>query len=313
MDVLVSGSLAYDRIMDFPGLFSDHIMADQLHNINVSFTVSSLAEKYGGTAGNIGYSLALLGENPRILATVGHDYHQYFQWLEDCGLATEDIRIIPEELTASAYITTDTDGNQITGFNPGAMKHPSLCDLSKLDPSQCVAIVAPGNIQDMAEYIGVYQDKGIFAIFDPGQSLPAWGGADLAAAIGRSKMLVSNDYELGLINNMTGLSVHQLLQNVETVITTKGDQGTEVTSQGGAVTVPAIPTGKVVDPTGAGDAFRGGLIKGLIQGQPVKRSVEMGTVCAHYVIQTKGTQEYRFTLAEFEATLAQHFGPDPAL
>ena len=134
------------------------------------------------------------------------------------------------------------------------MKQQSLCDLSELDASKCVAIVAPGNTQDMAEYIAAYQDKGIFAIFDPGQSLPIWDGAGLASAIGRSQMLVSNDYELGLISNLTGLSLPQLLEKVETVITTKGDQGTDVVSKGGMVAVPAINTENVVDPTGAGDA-----------------------------------------------------------
>ena len=144
METLVSGSIAYDRIMDFPGRFEDHIVPEKIHTINLSFTVNGLAEKFGGTAGNIAYALALLGERPRILATVGHDYHSYFQWLEQCGIATGDIRIVPEELTASAYITTDLAGNQITGFNPGAMKHPSLADFSGLDPADCIALIGPG-------------------------------------------------------------------------------------------------------------------------------------------------------------------------
>ena len=143
MDILVSGSMAYDRVMDFPGRFSDHIMPDKLDKINVSFTVNGLKENLGGTAGNIAYVLSLLGESPRILAAMGHDYHQYFQWLEKNGIGTGDIRIIPEELTASAYITTDEGDNQITGFNPGAMKHPSLCDLTNANPAECLAIVAP--------------------------------------------------------------------------------------------------------------------------------------------------------------------------
>jgi adenosine kinase len=308
MDVLISGSLAYDRIMDFPGRFSDHIMADKLDSINVSFTVNSLTEKFGGTAGNIAYSLSLLEEKPRILAAIGHDYHQYFQWLERCGVSTKDIRVIPEEFTASAYITTDSAGNQITGFNPGAMKHPSCFDFGRLGPSQSIGIVAPGNLQDMADYSRVYQERGIFAIFDPGQSLPAWSGDDLARGIGRCKMLVSNDYELAMITDKTGLSAGQLLGMVDTIVTTKGGQGTEVVTRDGATAVPAIPTEKVLDPTGAGDAFRGGLIKGIIHGDPVQRCVEMGTVCAHYVIQSYGTQEYSLTLEEFQATLERHFG-----
>ena len=176
MDILVSGSLAYDRIMDFPGRFSDHIMPDKLHMINVSFTVNNLSENYGGTAGNIAYSLSLLGEKPRILAAIGHDYHRYFEWLERCGLSKEDIRVVDEEATSSAFITTDLADNQITGFNPGAMKYPSLFDLDKVDSTGSIAIAAPGNLQDMADYTAGCRDRGIFCIFDPGQSLPAWEG-----------------------------------------------------------------------------------------------------------------------------------------
>lgn len=309
MDVLVSGSLAYDRIMDFPGRFSDHIMPDKIHMINVSFTVNGMSENFGGTAGNIAYSLVLLGERPRILATIGFDYHRYFQWFEQHGLSTADIRVIPEEATASAYITTDVADNQITGFNPGAMKHPSGFDFTKVNPQECIAIVAPGNVQDMADFSKTYQELGIFSIFDPGQSLPAWQGEDLARCIGQSNMVVSNDYELALIKDRTGLSTQQLLERVDTIVTTKGEHGCEVLHRDGRVqTIPAVPTANVVDPTGAGDAFRGGLIKGLIQGKPVERAVMMGTLCSHYAIQSYGTQKYSFTQDEFAAKLEQHFG-----
>jgi adenosine kinase len=307
MDILVSGSLAYDRIMDFPGRFSDHIMPDKIHMINLSFTVNGLTEKFGGTAGNIAYALALLGERPRILASIGYDYQRYFQWLDQHGISTEDIRIVPEELTASAYITTDQVDNQITAFNPGSMKFPSCFDFSEIDHLKCFAIVAPGNLNDMAEYTQIYQKLGIYSIFDPGQSLPAWNGTDLAQCISQSDLLVSNDYELELIKRKTGLSSAQLLELVKVLITTKSEFGCEVATSDGQVDIPAIPTENVVDPTGAGDAFRGGLIKGLIQGYPVERAAMMGTVCAHYVIQQQGTQEYRFTLEDYIATLDKYF------
>ena len=308
MEILVSGSMAYDRIMDFPGHFADHIVPEKIHTINLSFTVNGLVEKFGGTAGNIAYALALLGERPRILATMGHDYHSYFQWLEQCGIATGDIRIVPEELTASAYITTDLAGNQITGFNPGAMKHPSLADFSDLDPADCIALVGPGNLQDMADYARSYQQMGVFPIFDPGQSLPVWQGEDLASAIQNCRMLVSNDYELALIKEKTGLSTSQLLEIVGTIVTTKAEQGTEVVSSDGVLQIPAIPTPEAVDPTGAGDAFRGGLIKGLILKCSLERAAQMGTVCGHYAIQKSGTQEYSFTMEQFTAKLEEHFG-----
>ena len=308
MEILVSGSMAYDRIMDFPGRFADHIMPDKIHMINVSFTVNGLSERFGGTAGNIAYALSLLTEKPRILATIGRDYHLYFEWLEKQSISTEEIRIIPEELTASAYITTDEGDNQITGFNPGAMKHSSNSDLSKTYAKEQMAIVAPGNLQDMAEYTRVYQERGIFCIFDPGQSLPAWEAKALAETIGRSNMLVSNDYELGMITNATGLSVDQLLEMTGAIITTKAELGCEVITSAGSITVPVVPTDNAVDPTGAGDAFRGGLIKGLVLGESVERATQMATVCAHYAVQSKGTQEYSFTLDEFNAILEKHFG-----
>jgi adenosine kinase len=309
MEVLVSGSLAYDRIMDFPGRFSDHIMPDKIHMINVSFTVNGMSENFGGTAGNIAYSLALLDEKPRILATIGYDYHRYFQWFEEHGISTADIRMISEEATASAYITTDLADNQITGFNPGAMKHSSEFDFSEINPRECIAIVAPGNLQDMAEYSRAYHELGVYAIFDPGQSLPAWQGEDLARSIAHCKMVVSNDYELALIQERTGLSTAQLLERVETIITTRGEHGCHILHRDGReADIPVVPTSNVVDPTGAGDAFRGGLIKGLIQGLPVERAAMMGTLCSHYVIQSYGTQKYSFTPQEFSAKLEQHFG-----
>ena len=308
MEILVSGSLAYDRIMDFPGRFSDHIMPDKIHMINVSFTVNGLAEKFGGTAGNIAYALSLLGEQPRILATLGRDYQRYLEWLEQRRISADDVRIIPEELTASAYITTDEADNQITGFNPGAMKHPSLYDFGKSDPTQCIAIVAPGNLKDMADYAQACRERGIFWIFDPGQSLPAWDSGDLARAIDQANVLISNDYELQLIGNATGLSVQQLLEMVGTIVTTKAGEGCEVVTQGGAVKIPAVPGAKVVDPTGAGDAFRGGLIKGLVEGCPVERAAQMGAVCGYYAVQSYGTQEYSMTADEFSQTLQGYYG-----
>ena len=309
MEVLVSGSLAYDRIMDFSGRFSDHIMPDKIHMINVSFTVNGLSENFGGTAGNIAYSLSLLGEEPRILASIGYDYHRYFEWFAEHGLSTRDIRMVDEEATASAYITTDLADNQITGFNPGAMKHPSGFDFGQIDPQDCIAIVAPGNLDDMTNYTRTHRELGIFTIFDPGQSLPAWAGEDLGRCISQSDILISNDYEFGLIKDRTGWTDAEALENAGTIITTRGEHGCLALRQDAPpVTVPAIPTANVVDPTGAGDAFRGGLVKGLIQGLPLERCVMMGTVCSHFVIQIQGTQKYHYTPEQYRATLDRHFG-----
>ena len=308
MDILVSGSMAYDRIMDFDGKFSDHILPDQLDNINVSFTVNSLTENFGGTAGNIAYSLSLLGEKPRILATIGQDYHRYFEWLDQIGVPTADIRVVEGELTAGAYITSDTQNNQITGFNPGAMKQQSGFDFDSIDPENCLAIVAPGNLGDMADYTAEYEKRGIFSIFDPGQSLPAWESSALAKCISKSKMLVCNDYEMEMICNSTGMSREQVAGTVETIIVTKGGEGCDILTASGTVEVPVVLADDAVDPTGAGDAFRGGLIKGIIEGESMERAVQMGNVAGHYAVRKWGTQQYSFTMDEFNALLENHFG-----
>ena len=307
MEILVSGSMAYDRIMKFGGRFSDHILPDQLDNINISLAVDSLTEHIGGTAGNIAYSLSLLGEKPRILASMGRDYHRYFAWLMERGIGTGDIRIVDEELTAGAYITTDLDSNQFTGFNSGAMKHQAGFTYDGVDPSDTMAIVGPGNLDDMMEFTARNNELGIFTIFDPGQSLPIWDTASLARCIEQSNMLICNEYELGLISNSTGLANDDLAVMVEHLVVTRGEDGADVYSGGTKETVPVVPAA-AVDPTGAGDAFRGGLIRGLAQGVGIKRAVQMGTVCGYYVVQVEGTQTYSYTLAEYEAKLQECFG-----
>ena len=308
MEILVSGSMAYDRIMKFGGRFRDHILADQLDNINISFGVDSLTEHIGGTAGNIAYSLSLLGERPRIVAAIGRDYHRYFAWLMTCGIATDDIRVVDEELTAGAYITTDADSNQFTGFNPGAMKQQAGFDHAGIDPSNTIAIVGPGNLADMMEFTARNHKLGVYTIFDPGQSLPIWEPEALARCIGQSNLLICNEYELGMISTSTGLSKQDLAVMVEHLVVTLGADGAEVVSGGVTERVPVIPA-SAVDPTGAGDAFRGGLIKGLAEGLGIRRAVEMGTVCGWYVVQVEGTQTYNYTLDEYEAKLRECFGP----
>ncbi len=308
MEILVSGSMAYDRIMRFGGRFRDHILADQLDNINISFGVDSLTEHIGGTAGNIAYSLHLLGERPRILASMGRDYHRYFAWLMTCGIGTDDIRIIEDELTAGAYITTDRDSNQFTGFNPGAMKHQSGFNYEGVNASETLAIVGPGNLADMMEFTARNQELGIYTIFDPGQSLPIWEPEALSRCIGQSNILICNEYELGMISNGTGLSAEDLGWMVDHLVVTLGADGAEFRSNGVAERVPVVPAEAAIDPTGAGDAFRGGLIKGLALGAGVKRAVQMGAVCGHYAVQAEGTQTYRYTMEEYEAKLQEAFG-----
>ena len=306
MNILVSGSLAYDRIMDFQGRFSDHILPEKIHVLNVSFTVNGLTEKFGGTAGNIAYGLSLLGEKPLILSAIGRDYHSYFDWLTKNHISCDGIKIIEGELTAGAYITTDQADNQITGFNPGAMKFASSFDCSKLSPKESIAIVAPGNLEDMMNYSALYKSRGIDYIFDPGQSLPMWNSPDLIECIDGSRIMISNDYELELIISKTGLDKKQLLQLTDTIITTLGEFGSRVSTPNYEIDIPAIKPKEVVDPTGAGDAYRAGLIKGLVQNLNIKHSAEMGSVCASFAIERYGTQEYYFNLMDFEKRLVTY-------
>ena len=308
MEILVSGSLAIDRIMTFPGRFGDHIVPERVHQINLSFTVDGFNAYFGGTAGNIAYSLAMLGQTPTVVAAIGHDYRDYFTRMELHGIPTGDIRIVEEEATASAFIVTDLADNQITGFNPGAMKHPAGFDFGRVDPANTINIVSPGNLDDMTNFTADGKRAGVYTIFDPGQSLPIWDADGLTACIRNSDMLIANDYEMALIVERTGIDESGLLELTDTLVTTLGEQGTRLRTGDGEIVVPCVPTDNVVDPTGAGDAFRGGLILGLIRKDGLERAVQIGSACAHFVIQSQGTQEYRYTMDELEAALQRAYG-----
>jgi adenosine kinase len=310
MNVIVSGSLAYDRIMVFPGYFSDHILPEKLHVLNVCFQVNSMKEKFGGTAGNIAYALTLLGEKPVVSATIGHDYHRYFEWLAKNGITTEKIKIIDDEFTAGAYITTDKADNQITGFHPGAMKYSSVLDFDTLPPETLV-IVSPGNLEDMVNYPRLCKARKIDYIFDPGQSLPMLDPKDLAEAIDGCRILISNDYEMDLIMSKTGLNKEALLRRAGAIIVTLGELGSRISLPGHEIIIPAVTPKKVEDPTGAGDSFRGGLISGLIRGKDIEECARMGSVCASFAVECYGTQEYTFTPGEFNERFNRSFGRSP--
>jgi adenosine kinase len=303
MNIIVSGSLAYDRIMNFPGHFADHILPEKIHVLNVAFQVDGIKEKFGGTAGNIAYALMLMGHNPIISASIGHDYQKYFAWLTQNGICTDHIRIVEDEFTAGAYITTDKADNQITGWNPGAMKWSSELDFDRLDPVQTLMIISPGNLEDMAGYPRACRDRGIDYIFDPGQSLPMWEPARLIEAIDGCRILIVNDYELELVMGKTGVGKRELLGKAGTVITTLGDRGSQVLTRDAEFSISAVRASRVYDPTGAGDAYRGGMISGLIQKKPIEECARMGSVCASFAVECYGTQEYSFTPAEFNERL----------
>ncbi len=309
MQIYISGSLAFDRIMTFPDKFSNHILPDKLHILNVCFLVDGMDERFGGTGGNIAYSLALLGEKPVLLSQVGKDFGSYEAWLQQHDISIEGIRTIEQEFTAGAYITTDQSDNQITGFNPGAMKYPCQYDLAQIDKNEALCIISPGNLSDMMDHSEYYRENGIPFIFDPGQQIPAFSGEQLAAAFDGAEILITNDYELGMIMKATGLDKDAIVQRVAYLITTLGEKGSVVNCKGEETRVAAVPVTDVVDPTGAGDAYRSGLIKGLSMGKSVAEAAQLGSVCAAYAVEHKGTQEHSFSCEEFTKRYEASFGP----
>ena len=313
MQIYVSGSLAYDRIMDFPGKFADHILPEKIHILNVCFMVNGLEEKFGGTAGNIAYNLALLEERPVILATFGKDFDNYGNWLSRLDLPLTGLRNIPDEFTAGAYITTDEADNQITGFNPGAMKFPSLYDFNGIDPNISIAIISPGNLQDMGDYSRTFRQHKVPFIFDPGQSIPAFTGDQISAMMTGAKMLISNDYELEMILKSTGLSKTEILEKTPTIITTLGEEGSIITTSEGETKVSSAKASGLQDPTGAGDAYRAGVIKGLVMKKDIVQAARMGAVCASFSVERHGTQEHHFTMEEFRDRFQKNFGSQTEL
>lgn len=312
MSIYVSGSLAFDRITTFPGKFEDHILMDKLHKINVSFMVTSMEERRGGCAGNIAYTLALLGEAPVILSGAGKDFDAYAAVLTSLGLPLDGIRREADAFTALCYITTDLVSNQITAFYPGAMSLSTGYTFPNLDAEKDIAIVSPGNMDDMRRLPAWYKEHGVPYIFDPGQQLPMFTGDELLAAIEGSLACITNDYELDMICKATGRSENELLGRTLWLVTTLGIEGQRVRGADGTdVRVPIVPVHEVLDPTGAGDAHRGGLIKGLVHGLPMTEAAKLGAVTASYAIEKMGTQEHSYTRQEFAQRYESVFGPLP--
>ncbi len=299
MNTIISGSLALDRIMDFPGKFSDHILPEKIHMLNVCFMVNGLEEKFGGTAGNIGYNLTLLEEKSNIIATAGKDFDEYSQWLQKHGISTKGIRVLSDVPTASAYITTDQDDNQIIGFNPGAMGYPCKMDIDEWSNDGSLGIVSPGNLEDMQNYPETFRQKGIPYICDPGQAIPALDGEQLRKMIKGSFILFCNDYELEQVCQKTGLNTDQIMELTENIVVTFGEHGAKIMNRSGEASVPAVKVEEAFDPTGAGDAFRAGMIKGLMQEKPLQQAAKMGSVCASFCVEKHGTQAHTFSWDEF--------------
>ncbi|MDP3964097.1 MAG: carbohydrate kinase family protein [bacterium] len=309
MKILVSGSLAFDRIMNFPGAFKDHILPDKIHVLSVSFAVDSLRENFGGTAGNIAYNLNLLKENAIILASAGKDFPSYNLWLEDHGVDTRLIAVHDDNFTASAHIITDQDNNQITAFHPGAMKHATRVDIEAIrrKEKELFGIIVAGNTEDMRFYAGEYQRLNIPYIYDPAQQIPVIDSEQLKFAIQGATVLIGNDYEIELILQKTGLQKNDILKNTKYLVTTKGEKGSLIESADSAVEIPVAKPGEMKDPTGAGDAYRAGFIKGLLGNYPVEQIGRLAALTAVYPIEYYGTQEHEYTTAEFCQRYKENF------
>lgn len=299
--------MAYDRIMNFPAAFSDSILPDKIHILNVCFLIDRLEEKLGGCAGNIAYSLHLLGEKSTIVSSVGQDFGKYESVLQGWGLTTEGISRHEGEFTAGAYIITDANNNQITAFNPGAMRHPASYAFNGLAKDD-ILVVSPTNLSDMVNHPRICREKGVRYIFDPGQQIPALTGAQMLEALGGAFMLICNDYEFELISKATGKTLPQILETTEHVIITLGDEGSRVFTRDSTTHIPSVPARRVADPTGAGDSYRSGLLKGLSAGLSVVESARIGAAVASFCVEEYGTQAHAFTLEECRARHEKTFG-----
>jgi len=307
MSALICGSLAYDTIMVFPERFKDHILPDKVHMLNVSFLVPEMRRQFGGVAGNIAYGLKLLGGDPYPMATVGDDFGPYQRRLESLGISTRYIRHLEGEFTPQAFITTDFDDNQITAFHPGAMMESQLNRVESAEGIK-LGIVAPDGREAMLQHSRDFERLGIPHIFDPGQAMTLFDGKDLRAFISQANWLVANDYEFQLIRERTGMSREQVAEQLEALIVTRGGDGSTLITRAGEEYIEAVKPTAVLDPTGCGDAYRAGLIYGLLNDLDLVTACRIGSVMGALKIAVQGPQNYTPTLDEIVERFKKAFG-----
>jgi adenosine kinase len=314
MRIFVTGSIAFDYIMVFPGKFRDHILPEKMHILSVSFLVESLKRMRGGTAPNIAYNLALQGLRPTVVGTVGEDFAEYRTWLESRGVDTSGIKEIHNLFTASCFINTDLQDNQITAFYPGAMSHASTLSLKNLGAtSDDLVIVAPNDPQAMAKHVDECVDLGIPYLYDPSMQAPRMTADELNAGFRGAKMLTGNDYEFGMMAEKLGITEDALRRRVPITVMTRGEAGALITVEGTEYDIPPAKPKEVKDPTGAGDAFRSGLVAGYSLGLPWEVTGRIAALTAVYAIEHAGTQEHSYSIDEFKARYRENFGDCPEL
>jgi adenosine kinase len=307
MSALICGSIAFDTVMVFHGRFREQILADRIHMLNVSFLVPSMRRNYGGCAGNIAYNLGLLGGRGAPMATVGHDFAPYRRWLQQCGVNLDHVRELPEEFTAQAFITTDLDDNQITAFHPGAMALSHLNEVPT-DAGVTLGIVAPDGRDGMIEHARQFAEAGIPWLFDPGQGLPMFDGAQLREFLRQATWVAVNDYEGQMLQDRTGLSAAAIAKEVRAYIVTKGAEGSVIHAGGREYAIPVAQPEAVRDPTGCGDAYRAGLIFGLMNELDWDTTGRIASLMGSIKIAHAGTQSHRFDMNEFQTRFRAAFG-----
>ncbi len=313
MKIVITGSIAFDYLMSFPGKFADVILPDQLQNISLSFLVDSMKRQRGGVAPNIAYTMALLNGRSTIMATAGQDFAEYRAWLETQGVDTSAIVEIEDDFTASFFVNTDQDQNQIASFYTGAMAHAKKLSFAEHAPDAELAIISPNDPIAMRQYALECKQRNIPYIYDSSQQTIRMNGEELLVGLDGCYLLSVNDYEFNLIQDRTGLSGDEILQKVGGLLVTKGADGSRLVMDGQDFHIPAVPPHKVVEPTGAGDAFRAGLMRGMQLGLPWDIAGRVGALAATYVLEQLGTQNHNYTPAEFVARYREHFDDEGAL
>ncbi|MDR3100484.1 MAG: carbohydrate kinase family protein [Paraburkholderia sp.] len=308
MATLICGSLAYDNIMTFEGRFREHILPEQVHILNVSFLVPTMRREFGGCAGNIAYSLHLLGGDARIMATLGGaDAQPYLERLDTLGLPKAHVRVLPDTWSAQAMITTDLENNQITAFHPGAMMQSHLNRADEA-PGIKLGIVAPDGFDGMVQHVEQFASAGIPFVFDPGQGLPLFDGASLRRAIELATYVTVNDYEANLVSHRTGWSLEEIASHVDALVVTRGEHGSQIYHGGGIEDIPSVKAEQVLDPTGCGDAFRGGLLYGIENGLGWATTGRLASLMGALKIEHLGPQNYAPTRAQIKERFKAAFG-----
>ena len=310
--VLCTGSIAYDYILTFKGRFKDHILLDKTHILNLSFLVDDLQKRKGGVAGNYAYNLALLGHPAAVLATAGADAAEYKRWLEEHGVDCTGLRLLDDAISATGFTTTDMDANQLTGYYGGAMWRAGMLGLDDGPPGVDAVIIGPNDPGAMKRLVSECRERGVPFVFDPAHQLPMMDGDDVTDGINGAWIVIGNDYELELIQERTKRDTQGMLELAEIVVTTLGRQGSRITTRDGVVEVPAAPAKRELDPTGAGDAYRSGLVAGLLRGLDLYSAGCVASLAATHAVEHVGTIEHSYTRDEFCVRHRECFGVDVA-